>query len=108
MFALGVGLFLSSFAIQFVDILQMYQILLTAWMYLTPIIYTVDILPSQFLWLVYLNPMYYLVTLFRGTIYEGRIPGINEFLVSGSIALITLLVGWFVFAQKADEFAYRI
>jgi hypothetical protein len=36
------------------------------------------------------------------------VPLPQEFLVSGAISLITLLVGWFVFTKKADEFAYRV
>jgi ABC-type polysaccharide/polyol phosphate export permease len=108
MFALGVGLLLSAIAIYFVDVTEMYTILLTAWFYLSPVIYKKDFLPEEYAWIVQLNPMYYLINLFRAPIYEGRIPSLAEFLVSGGIALVTLLIGWFVFAQKADEFAYRV
>lgn len=108
MFSLGVGLFLSSVAINFTDVAEMYNILLTAWMYLSPIIYTEDLLPPEFVWLIRLNPMYYLINLFRAPIYEGRVPSLTEFLLSGSIALIALLAGWLYFSHKADEFAYRV
>jgi ABC-2 type transport system permease protein len=108
MFALGVGLMLSAIAIYFADVTEMYTILLTAWFYLSPVIYKKDFLPEDYAWIVQLNPMYYLINLFRAPIYEGRIPSLQEFLVAGGIALVTLLIGWFVFAQKADEFAYRV
>jgi ABC-2 type transport system permease protein len=108
MFALGVGLLLSAVAIYFTDVTEMYPILLTAWFYLSPIIYKPELLPPKFAWIVLLNPMYYLINLFRIPIYEGKIPTLPEFLLTGGIALVTLLIGWFVFCQKADEFAYRI
>jgi ABC-type polysaccharide/polyol phosphate export permease len=108
MFALGVGLFLSAIAVFFVDVTDMYAILLTAWFYLSPVIYKPELLPEQYAWIVKLNPMYYLINLFRAPIYEGRVPSLEEFLVAGGIALVTLVIGWFVFAQKADEFAYRV
>jgi ABC-2 type transport system permease protein len=38
-FSLGVGLIISTVAIHFPDVAEMYHIVLTAWMYLTPIIY---------------------------------------------------------------------
>lgn len=108
MFALGVGLFLSAIAIYFADVTEMYTILLTAWFYLSPVIYMKEFLPEDYAWIVQLNPMYYLINLFRAPIYEARVPSLQEFLVSGAIAVVALLIGWFVFSQKADEFAYRV
>src|SRR4030095_11723892 len=61
MFALGVALFLSRIAAYFHDVMEMYQILLTAWMYMTPIIYPKEIIPGHFRWLFKINPMYHLM-----------------------------------------------
>jgi ABC-type polysaccharide/polyol phosphate export permease len=108
MFSLGVGLLLSTIAVYFADIAQMYGIALTAWMYWSPVIYQVDMLPEQYAWIAKLNPMYYLITLFRIPVYDGRLPSLVELVVPGAIATFTLLVGWLVFTSKADEFAYRI
>ena len=108
MFSLGLGLVLSSIAVQFVDVTEMYQILLTAWMYLSPVIYTIDMLPEEFLWLVKLNPMFHIINLFRDPIYYGKVPELSDILLTGGIAFVTLIIGWFLFAQKADEFAYRV
>src|SRR5215510_14896782 len=47
-FALGVGLMLSTLAVQFPDIKEMYLIIIQAWMYLTPIMYPEDIIPSAY------------------------------------------------------------
>lgn len=108
MFALGVGLILSTIAIYFIDVTEMYTILLTAWFYLSPVIYRKDMLPQDYAWVVHLNPMYYLINLFRAPIYDGRIPVLSEFLVAGAIALGTLVVGWIWFSSRADDFAYRV
>ncbi len=108
MFALGIGLLLSTVAIYFADIAQMYGIALTAWMYLSPVIYKIDMLPEKYVWIIKLNPMYYLITLFRAPIYYSRVPSFHEFLVAGLIASATLVAGWLVFTNKADEFAYHI
>jgi len=108
MFSLGVGLFLSSVAIRFADIADMYQIILTAWFYLSPIIYKEEYIPEQFTWIVKLNPMFYLINFFRAFVYDGRFPSIEEYLITGSIASISLLFGWIFFSRRADEFAYRI
>ncbi len=108
MFSLGVGLLLSTIAVYFNDIISMYGIALTAWMYMSPVIYKLDRLPQQYVWIVKLNPMFYLINLFREPIYYSEVPTPSEFLVAGAIATITLMIGWWVFTAKSDEFAYRV
>jgi ABC-2 type transport system permease protein len=109
MFALGVGLIISTMAIYYADIAEMYQILLTAWMYLSPVIYSPEILPEAYrYWIVRLNPMFYLIELFRMPVYYGKVPGIDLLLISAGIACITLFAGWMFFTSKSDEFAYRV
>ena len=106
-FSLGVGLLLSSIAIRFPDVSEMYQILIQAWMYLTPIMYPSDILPDAYrTWLLYFNPMYYLILMFRVPIYDGVLPSLPLSLIGTGIALVTLLVGWIYFSRQAYRLAY--
>jgi ABC-type polysaccharide/polyol phosphate export permease len=108
-FSLGVGLLISTWAVYFPDVAEMYQILLTAWMYLTPIIYPEKILsPIAIKWMFFLNPMYHLIKLYRLPIYDGKLPGMLEILPAAIAAIAALLIGWIVFTRKSDEFAYRI
>lgn len=109
LFALGVGLLISSLAVYFPDVAEMYQIALLAWMYLTPIIYPESIVPAaNRWWILDLNPMYHLVQVFRQPFYEGTWPSIASLALSAVIALVALAIGWTVFTRRADEFAYRI
>jgi ABC-2 type transport system permease protein len=108
-FSLGIGLLLSTWAIYFYDVTEMYQILLTAWLYLTPVIYPEEIIPeASRVFLFSLNPMYHLVTLFRVPIYEGVIPDPTRILIALGFSFLILLAGWLIFTQRSDEFAYRI
>ena len=108
-FALGVGLVLSAWAIYFPDVSEMYAVGLTAWFYLTPIIYPLRTIPDTYsFWFYHLNPMYYLIQIFRKPIYEGVLPGLPLLAAGTLIALFTLTFGWLVFCSRADEFAYRV
>lgn len=108
-FALGIGLLLSTFAIYFPDVAEMYQIFILGWFYLTPVIYPESILPAEYrYWLTHLNPMYYMVRLFRLMFYEGRLPLWNELWPPVVISLTVLAIGWYVFSLKSDEFSYRV
>ena len=106
-FALGVGLLLSSLAVRFPDISEMYQIIIQAWLYLTPIMYPSDILPASYrTWLLYLNPMYYQILMFRVPIYDGVLPSLPLSMIGIGISLLTLAIGWIYFSYQADKFAY--
>jgi ABC-type polysaccharide/polyol phosphate export permease len=107
LFSLGMGLLISTIGIYFYDVVEMFTIILMAWMYLTPIIYTLDLLPANIQRLLQLNPMVHLVELFRSLIFYGKIPTLEQWLISTGFAVGTFLVGWLVFTSKSDEFAYR-
>lgn len=108
-FALGVGLLLSAVAVYFPDVIEMYEIVLTAWMYLTPIIYPEEIIPESIrFWLFNLNPAYHLIKLFRQPVYHGMLPSPTRLATAALMALGALVIGWLVFSRRADEFAYRV
>jgi ABC-type polysaccharide/polyol phosphate export permease len=108
-FSLGVGLLLSTWAIYFYDVTEMYQIVLTAWMYLTPIIYPEEIVPEGVrTWLFTLNPMYHLVSIFRAPIYDGTLPDVHQLVGAVGLSILVLAAGWILFTRKSDEFAYRV
>ena len=106
-FSLGIGLLLSAIGIFFPDVVEMYQIILTAWLYLTPIIYPESIIPAEMLWIFKINPMYYLVKLFRLSVYDGQLPTVADLVPAAAFSLTILVVGWVFFTYKSKEFAYR-
>jgi ABC-2 type transport system permease protein len=107
-FALGIGLLFSTLALYFPDVVEMYQIAITAWMYLTPIIYPVDILSESYRQIMLsLNPMYYFVTIFRQPIYDGILPTASMLITATFISLFTFIIGWVVFTWKANDFTYH-
>ena len=107
-FALGIGLLISTIGIYFPDIVEMYSIVLMAWMYLTPIIYPIDLVPENIRAFLAFNPMLYLVDFFRMPLYYGQFPTLKYWLAGFLVSVITLAIGWFVFTRKSDEFAYRV
>lgn len=107
-FALGGGLFMSMLAVRFPDVVDMYQVLLSALYFLTPIMYPKSIVPEQYRWLFNLNPAYHLIEAFRAPIYASFAAGPNTLLAAGLSALVVLLVGWLAFARKADEIPYHL
>jgi ABC-2 type transport system permease protein len=108
LFALGIGLILAAAAVYFADVLPVYEVVLTAWMYATPIIYPVDAIPPNYVWVLKLNPMYYLIQIFRTPIYDGVLPSAQVWLVAVAVSLVTFIVGGLIFTWKSNEYAYRL
>jgi ABC-2 type transport system permease protein len=108
LFALGIGLILAAAAVYFADILPVYEVVLTIWMYATPIIYPVDAIPPNYTWVLKLNPMYYLIQIFRTPIYDGILPSPQVWLIAISVSLLTFIVGGLIFTWKSNEYAYRL
>ena len=108
MFTLGFSLLVSTLAVFFVDFVDLLGVILSAWFYLTPIIYPATIIPEKYLPFIQLNPLNNLLGLFRSLIYLGEIPAPLSWLKAAVIASVTLAVGWWIFTRKVDEFAYRI
>ncbi|MDE3092128.1 MAG: ABC transporter permease, partial [Chloroflexota bacterium] len=105
---LGVGLFVAAIAVFFSDVAEIYRVGLTIVMYLTPIFYPASIVPERFAVFLRLNPIYYFIELFRVPIYQGQLPDLSILICASLIAVGSLLVGWWFFTRKADEFAYRV
>ena len=108
LFSLGISLALAPLSLMFADIVPIYQVILTAWMYVTPIIYPLTALPDEYRRILVLNPMTHLVEAFRTPIYQGAIPSENVLITSTIAGIGTLLIGWFVFRRYSDRVAYYI
>ncbi len=107
-FTLGLGLILATITVFFRDMNHLYSVWLTAWMYLTPIIYPVDILPDNIFKFIRLNPLYHYVTYFRNVMMYGKVPGLAENLICMGTALFVLAIGLTVFKKYQDQFILRV
>jgi len=108
-FSLGIALLISTLAVFFPDVADLYPVVLTAWMYLTPII-----MPLEFYreildgLLLYINPFYYIVNLFRILMLDGFVPHLQTWVATAVSSFGVLIIGWIFFCLKADDFAYHI
>jgi ABC-2 type transport system permease protein len=110
---LGLALLLSALNVAYRDTELVLDVGLTAWFFLTPIFYELELLPNQLLGIdvwrfVYtLNPMATLVTDYR-YILLFEYPVIRHTLVSFVLGLILLAAGWTVFRRAAPTFAEEV
>ncbi len=106
-FALGVALAVSAAALHFADVADAFGIVVLAWMYATPVLYPLTVLPERVRAVVVLNPMTLYVEAFRAPFYSNLAPS-PEALVAGlAVGAATLAAGWLFFTTAADGAAHR-
>jgi lipopolysaccharide transport system permease protein len=100
---LGLGWMMASLGVFLRDVPQISQLVLNAWMYLTPIFYPEYLIPAQYQWLVRLNPMAPLIRSYRRVLLEGRMPDWQGLGITSLFGLVTFLFGywWFIRTKKA-------
>ena len=107
-FSLGMGLMLSALVVTFRDLQHLYGILITAWMYMTPIFYPVDMLPEWVADLVRLNPLANFIEMFRDVILYNVVPsGILQAKCIVS-CVVALGLGLWIFYKQQDTFILKV
>ena len=107
-FSFGFSLILATLNTFFRDVGYLYNVFVTLWMYLTPIIYPISVLPGWVQSVVRVNPLYHYVEYFRSLTIYGVMPGLGENLICLSYSLIFLFLGVIVFQKNQNKFIFYV
>lgn len=108
LFTLGASFFFAAVNVYYRDVAHILQIVLSAWFYVTPIIYSLDFIPPKNQWLFKLNPMIYVINGFRLAVYYGMLPRAQSILASFVCGFSALIVGYAIFRRNQDEFVFYV
>lgn len=98
---MGLGWFLASVNVFLRDVGQALGLILTIWMFLTPIFYPTELVPDRVRWLFPLNPMFHAVQAYRRIVLDQQPPDANHLAVLAAMALTAFLAGhWFFHRSK--------
>lgn len=105
-FALGVGLLFGALMVVFRDTKNLLGFILQIWMFISPIIYPVEIVPEHYRIIFYLNPLTGFIDAFRWVFLStSELPSITNLAVSTIVAIILLIVGMFSFRSMENRIA---
>jgi ABC-2 type transport system permease protein len=108
LFGLGFGLMLSSLNVYFRDIQHLMGIVFLVWLYMTPIIYPLSVVPARYQSLLKLNPMTDASLSYRAAWYDGRTPGWLQMGYFAAWAIGMLVVGLIVFNRLEPRLAEEL
>jgi lipopolysaccharide transport system permease protein len=101
--AVGIGLTLGILNVFVRDIGQVLTIVLQFWFWLTPIVYTIDIVPQKYRFLLHLNPLSSIVEGFQSVLVYERSPDILPMLYPALFGLFMLGAGMWLFLRAKEE-----
>ncbi len=104
----GVGMILSALYVFFRDVEYLYGIFLTLLGYVSAVFYPVTMLPEQWRFLFYGNPLYVYITYFRTVTIDGAVPSVMLHLLCAAYALLFLIIGFAIYKKCNHEFLYYV
>lgn len=108
-FASGLALFLAALTVFYRDVEIITETVLTAWFFLTPIIYRMqDLFPAYSRIIYILNPMASIIEAYRNVLYSGGMPGFDFLARTFVTSLLFLLVGYTFFRRSAKRFGEEL
>lgn len=106
--ALGMTFLISAITVYLRDLEHLLGILIIAWQFLTPIMYSENVIPKRLMPIFYLNPMTPIIITYRDILYYTRIPRLEFLIYGGIFSLLILVVGWKVFNVFQKYFAEEL
>lgn len=103
-FVTGMSLLLTTAMTFFQDTQFLWGVVSMMWMYLTPLFYPESIIPTQFLTIYHMNPMYQYITFARICIIDGVSPEPMAYLWCILSSVVVLGLGILTFKRHQDKF----
>ncbi|GIK40771.1 MAG: transport permease protein [Chloroflexota bacterium] len=102
---LGLGWFLASLGVFVRDIGQFIGVAVQVLFFMTPIFYPISAIPEHLRFILYLNPLTFIVNHFRRVILWGQLPDWGEFAVITILTGVVCMLGYIWFMKSKKTFA---
>lgn len=106
--ALGISMTLSALNVYYRDVQFIWDVLMQAGFFATPILYSMDILPETFQKIVLLNPMSRIIISARETVIYSTPASPEDLLFMFASSVLFLIIGYAVFSRLEPGFAEEI
>lgn len=103
--AFGLTMLVSAITVYFRDMQFLLNVIMMAWQFLTPVMYTVDMVPEKLRGIFYLNPMTPIIVAYRDVFYYKQAPELHTFIMGTVMGVVILIIGWATFGKLKKRFA---
>ena len=78
------------------------------WQFLTPVMYSVDMVPESIRQVFMLNPMTPIIVCYRDILYYKQVPQLQTLVASIGLGILFLIIGWLLFGRLQRHFAEEL
>lgn len=107
-FNYGLALLAAAVTVYFRDFSAFLPYGLRIWLYVSPVLYTIEDVPPRLAPLLMVNPLYPILAIWQDVVIRGVVPGPGLWSAAVAWAAAMLLVGGWLFLSREREFAIRI
>jgi homopolymeric O-antigen transport system permease protein len=107
-FTFGLGSLLAAVQVYFRDVQYFLSILITAWFFLTPVVYSLELVPHRLRPFLAINPMSWDITSFQDVWFYGRLPNWTFVIGFAAVSLLSLLLGILIYGRLSLRFAEEV
>lgn len=105
---LGGAMLTSALTVYFRDLEYILGIVTMAWMYFTPVVYSIEMVPERLRPIMGLNPMTPVIVCYRDILYSKQIPHVSTLTSGLLLGLVVLFIGYRVFQKLQRGFAEEL
>lgn len=102
---LGLSWFLASLGVFVRDVGQLIGVAIQVLFFMTPIFYPISALPARLQFILYLNPLTFIINHFRRAILWGQMPDWSEFVEITILTGLVCMLGYIWFMKSKKTFA---
>ncbi len=108
LFVSGLGLMFSVGNVFAPDLGQLLGVFMMFWFWVTPVFYTLEMVPRNFRWIPWLNPLTPFTILFQEILFYARAPSVWLLTAAGGWTLASVVCSLVVFDRVESELLKRI
>ena len=108
LFIEGLVIALSSLNVLFRDISHVTEPVLQLVFYASPVIYSLELVPNKFHWLIQANPLFYFLEGFRSCLHIAPFLSLGHWTILSCLSLSSLLLGTTIYQKLEKQFIYHI
>lgn len=98
-FVFALSLLLSVLNLFYRDIQYLFNLVLTLWFYLTPVIYPVELFPDKYRWIFKFNPMSVFINAYRQVLFGGKWPNFGSLGIGILVSIVFFIIAYRFFKK---------
>ena len=105
---LAISLVISSICVYLRDLQHFIGIILQLLFYAAPIVYSQDVIPAEYQWILKYNPMTYIINAYRDIFYYQNPIEIMPIAILMVMAVVACILGYKIFNKLQRGFAEQL